>query len=397
MKNGLLVLLFLTTVISPSSAIAAANEDDFHSLIVEHYSFSPPKLSNEERELKSKALDSFWSWVSSDRVTLLPKLREELDRTDNSPFFYYDGSKLLLSLSKETKDKQLAVMAIARSDLSEIQAEDYVRTILRLGTEGIDTVNAAFRVLDYPDFTVVVPAHSLKLGQDYSLILMVLQLPDYLFVEKAIRRLQGEKDRTARKSLLRALWCAATDLGDETIARVASDASAPDEVRKFASGLLDETTEIISLPASTIEKLWREVALSQALRKAGPALFVNRKDKSVSKDQIESIKLFMEALSDSGEETARRMLSDFAKNSDGSFPTEISRYADHLLNDDGKSRPPSLPPSDVASLKSLRRAALSGVTDEALYDFRFITAIIRWSQGNKARQDKDKEIGQPGG
>ena len=398
MRNRVLVLVFLGIFVSLAWGDTAKGEGDFHSLVIKLYSFSPSKLNKEDMQLRSKELDSFWGKVSSDRARLLPNLRQELGEISNPPFFYYDGAKLLLSLSNDKADKQIAVAAIARSDLSDIEPTDYIRTTMRLGADGIDTSSAAFRVLDYPKFKVFVPTHSLTLDQDYSLIFMLYQLHEDVIVEKVINRLRKEKDLTATKSLLRVLWYAATPVADEAIARVAKDSVASDDVRQFSANLSKETEEIAALPLFKIEKLRKQLAFSKALRKAAPIFSSNQKGKSMSKEEIEVFKLFLEALRDSEEEMGKTILKDIAQNRDGTVPNDVSNYAKSLLKGDGKLSPSvhrTLPQDDVADLKKLRQTILSGLNDEVLYDFNAIAVLIRWSQAKTAAQKDGQETDQP--
>ena len=60
------------------------------------YNFKPSKLTDKEQELKMPSLDKFWGKVKSDTIQYLPQLRIELQRDGHNPFFYYDGSGLLL-------------------------------------------------------------------------------------------------------------------------------------------------------------------------------------------------------------------------------------------------------------------------------------------------------------
>ena len=388
MKNRLLFLIFATFFAASVLGNSSVDNTDFHSLVINNYSFLPSKLNKEEREAKSKAMDSFWSIVSADRVKYLPKLREELNRKDNPIFFYYDGAKLLLSLSNEIKDKQLAVASIARTDLSEVQSADYVRTIMKLGAEGIDTSGAAFRILDYPTFTVQAPVHALTLGQNYSLILMLYRLPEQQFLGKSINRLLSEKNITSQKSLLEVLWYSVTPIGDETITKISKDKIIAQEVRDFAVKLLENTNQINAMPASAIEKIRQQINLEQTLLEVGPILAMKNKEKQMSKTQIDTFKRFLKALRESEEKGTMEMLKSFAKNSDRSLPQEISEYAEELIKNKEKSVPlvpRSLSQNDVAELKKVRQNFLISISDEAFEDFTKTTMLIRWAQKNGNR------------
>ena len=101
--SAIIVLTFIT---------ASAFGQNLSSEIDDIYNFQPSKLSDKEQESKFPALDKFWNKVKSDTSHYLPQLRFELRQAGHNPFFYYDGSGLLMSLSETKSDKDLAVQAI---------------------------------------------------------------------------------------------------------------------------------------------------------------------------------------------------------------------------------------------------------------------------------------------
>lgn len=72
----------------------------------------------------------------------LPLLRNELRSAGDFAFFSYDGSKLLLALSKQREDQALALEAIPRADLRGIQHTDYLRTVHWFACNGFDALTA---------------------------------------------------------------------------------------------------------------------------------------------------------------------------------------------------------------------------------------------------------------
>ncbi len=82
------------------------------------YSFAPHELTSQEIEEETRVLDSFWAKAKAQKDTYLPAIRSELARPEARPFFLYDGSLLLLSLSDTGPDRQLSLGAIARCDLA---------------------------------------------------------------------------------------------------------------------------------------------------------------------------------------------------------------------------------------------------------------------------------------
>src|SRR6266513_897069 len=140
---------WLTAGLAIAGPISAS---EFHSKVIELYSFEPHKLKEAEMKAKADQLDRFWTLVKADSENTLPLLRRELEETSNSAFFLYDGSKLLLSLSKDRSDQALALRSIPKADLQGIQHADYLRTVHWFASNGFDTREAAFRILAFPDF-----------------------------------------------------------------------------------------------------------------------------------------------------------------------------------------------------------------------------------------------------
>jgi len=217
------------------AAAAKSQSSPLHKEIIETYSFQPHLLDKEKIAERSAVLDRFWDKAKAQRSVYIAGLRAELAEFSNPPFFLYDGSMLLLSLSDTHEDHTIALTAIAHCDLRDVRREDYFWNVHRLASLGEDTTAAAFHVLDDPSFTVIVPEHALTLGQDFVLVYLLLPTEDRFWLQPAISRLKLEKDQTAQKSLIRLLWYAQDNSADRAIAAFASDSSKPEATRKIAS------------------------------------------------------------------------------------------------------------------------------------------------------------------
>lgn len=217
------------------TALASEPEAALLANVVQLYSFEPHTLKGQEMEAKSAELDRFWAAAKADPQTALPLLRRLLTDSSMSTFFYYDASKLLLSLSTASEDLALAARSIPRADLRGIQPTDYLTTTQWLASKGHNTKAAAFRILADPEFTAFIPQHALKLGQNYSLIYMLFPMEETLFVDDLIGRLDSETSPNSQRSILLALWCAATPGAREALARYASGSG---ESRAYAAELL---------------------------------------------------------------------------------------------------------------------------------------------------------------
>jgi hypothetical protein len=230
------VLLFMLLSFVPGSNA----DDDLHAKIAATYDFAPHNLDEATIEKRSAILDGFWTEVKALGPSGLDLLRSELKRTDNPSFFYYDGAKLLLSLSKSRADKQVALNAIQRSDLRDTARSDYFFTIHSFSMEGLNTAPAALRILGDPQWKTFIPQHALTLGQDYCLIYLLLPLDESQYVEHVIERLDSENELTALRSLMLLLAYTVNPQADSAIIAFADNASKPAQARKYAGDLIKQ-------------------------------------------------------------------------------------------------------------------------------------------------------------
>lgn len=235
-----LILLYTGTVLAGDAGI----QKDFHAEILKTYGFQPHTLSQKEIEAKSNDLDQFWNKVKNRKEQYLPLLRAELQAPSNSSFFYYDCSKLLLSLSENIDDRKIALKAIPKVDLLDVQPNDYLRTIHMLARNELDTSDAALRILDYPQFKVIIPEHALTLDQDFSLIYMLIPTKEEYYLQKLIKRLSVEKNIASQKSIIQMLWYTVTKQGDQAIQKFSEDSSEANESRMWAKELLGRKSKL---------------------------------------------------------------------------------------------------------------------------------------------------------
>jgi hypothetical protein len=254
----LFVALVLPCVASSLALAELTSTADFHSRVVELYSFEPHKLERAEIQAKSGQLDQFWAMVKADPPNNLPLLRQELETPSNPAFFFYDGSKLLLALSSNRADQALALRSIAKTDLRGVDSSDYVRTVHRLASKGFDTREAAFRILALPDFKTFIPQHMLTLGQNYSLICMLFALDEALFVPDLATRLADESNIETQKSVLLALSYAVTPAADAAIKAFANSKDHHTEATTYAKTLMDRRTCLGSSSLSSEQSLREE-------------------------------------------------------------------------------------------------------------------------------------------
>ncbi len=217
------------------------HQASFHDRVIAVYSFLPRTLDNPRLEAKSKELDAFWEEVKRRGPVGLSDLRKELARDDLPVFFNYDGAKLLLSLSKSRQDRVLALAAISKTELRDVQWADYFYTVHSLAMDGLDSSEAALKILGEDKYQVLVPQHALTLNQELCLLYLLMPTDESFYLEKAEKRLFEEKSITAQKSLLGLLGYSVTLRGDAAIARFASDSKQPDEARTYATKIISAT------------------------------------------------------------------------------------------------------------------------------------------------------------
>jgi hypothetical protein len=262
-SNYLGILTFLILSVAPTWCQSKSSADDLHAEIQKVYNFQPHTLSKAEIAQKSTLLDQFWTKAKSQRDVYVPGLRRELADLNNPPFFLFDGSELLRSLSDDPADRKIILSAVAHTDLRDVQLKAYFLLVHSMAAQGEDTTAAAFHIFTEPDFQVFIPQHYLTLGQNYCLIYMLLPTNQDFWLQPAIERLHVENDVTAQKSLLLLLWYVQTSASDKAISEFSTDAGKPEASKAYANELIQRKKSVG--PIKNVEAL----ALSEAsLREA---------------------------------------------------------------------------------------------------------------------------------
>jgi len=204
------------------------------------YNFQPGKLSDKEKETKLPALDRFWDKVKRDTSTYLPLLRFELRTAGHNPFFYYDGSGLLLSLSETKADKELAVSAIAKCNLDDISQKMYVTALNKLAQDGVDVTMAAVRILSDDKFSFFLPQHSMTFNQGYCLTYMLLPQQSTNYIDTLISMFPTVST-TSKKSIITTLWFACSCKGDNFLKSIGANQTVEKEVKEYAKKIMGYT------------------------------------------------------------------------------------------------------------------------------------------------------------
>src|SRR5712671_6869220 len=257
-KKHCLILSFLVLPVAVAGTQATRNTGDLHAEIQSIYNFQPHTLNAAQITQKSALLDQFWTKARSQRDAYTAGLRRELADSSNPPFFFFDGSKLLMSLSDDPADRKIILSAVTHADLRDLQFRDYFLLVQSMAVQGEDTTGAAFHILAQTKFQIFIPLHSLTLAQDYCLIYMLLPTDQNFWIQPAIERLHSENDVTAQKSLLLVLWYAQTPASDKAMVTFSADAVKPQSSRDYAIELVRRNKEGAAKMGATAAKTSEE-------------------------------------------------------------------------------------------------------------------------------------------
>lgn len=215
-KSKLIIIVFflLLPFISNSAEDPAVT---FKSMIKNIYNFDLATLPDEMKSSKSAEMDKFWELVETDTKTYLPLLRKELKTQNYNPFFYYDGTMLLLKLSQTNEDMALAVSVLPNAKYCDVNQYQCFIALHWIGCQGINTYPAIKPMIDTPSFSVFISEHSLTLDQDYSVLYCLLPIDEKYYLDDLIVRLKTEKDPIICKTLLTAIAYSVTQKGQDAI------------------------------------------------------------------------------------------------------------------------------------------------------------------------------------
>jgi hypothetical protein len=230
------LLLSLTILVFSSSQQLVAQS--FHDEVQATYNFTPRKLSKDEQKALFPKLDTFFAKVIQHKELYLEPLRNELKRSDNNPYFYYDGGILLMEISKEKEDLQLVANALVKTDLRDLSHELYLRHLLRLSLSDINVINPALHILDDPTFRVFIAQHALELNQAECLKFILPRYEASAYVPQLIEKYPTIDSLSNKMFLVELLFYSSSCPADDFLLKIKDDAHQPGEVRKFAADLL---------------------------------------------------------------------------------------------------------------------------------------------------------------
>ena len=251
-------LVFLSFITTFGFGQSLTNEID------DIYNFSPGKLTDKEQALKMPSLDKFWEKIKSDTSKYLPELRLELAGNGHNPYFYYDGSGLLLSLANNKADKAIAIESISKCDIRDISQQIFVMTLNHLANEGLDVTKAAIKILDADKYSFFIAQHALIFTREYCLAYMLLPQQNESYIDSLIGNFTRVKPES-QKAIITTLWLAYSCKGDIFLKSIAGDKTLAKEVRGLANKIMenvklskDEQAYIKTLNIDQLENLRTE-------------------------------------------------------------------------------------------------------------------------------------------
>ena len=204
------------------------------------YNFYPSKLSDKEKESKMPLLNKFWAKIKTDTLKYLPELRKELSLNGHNPYFYYDGSGLLLSLTKSKADKEIAIEAISKCDLEDISPKIFTQTLNYLANDGLNVTKPAVKILANEKYSFFIPQHAMTFNQGYCLTYTLVPQNDKSYIDTLITLFKTVKPGS-QKSIITTLWFEYSCKGDTFLKTLSNDNSVDKEVRNYAKKILGYT------------------------------------------------------------------------------------------------------------------------------------------------------------
>ncbi len=238
LRFAIIALLTYNSTTYASSPVEEASRD-----IVSTYAFDPKVMSFDEQAKRAPELSELWGRFQKAPDSYRIALRTLLSKKGGTEMLYCDGGMLFLHKTTLQSDKALGLKSIAECSLAEIQYTPYFYTMHKEALEGTDVLDLQFRMLSKPKYQVFIPQHALTLGQDYSFLYPLLVQDEHRYVSRIIEKFGKEKNPTAQKTLLRALYYAATPETEEALHSIAIDKRLSPEIQKQAKVIFERIDE----------------------------------------------------------------------------------------------------------------------------------------------------------
>lgn len=206
----LLSLIFVAAISCVSYAQNKSSCAEFQKLIGETYNFKPSKLTADERQAKSVALDAVWEKVKTNQKELLPCLRATIEAPKADKFFNFDASNLLIRYDRTDEAKKILIKAYAEVDFADVNLQYWMRNVARLGFEGFDTSAAGESWLNYSNAQYSSSQHGALVVSQGDGALIIYGSMDEKIATPALAKIAAQENNPAREIAVRGLLDQAT-------------------------------------------------------------------------------------------------------------------------------------------------------------------------------------------
>ena len=211
----------------------------FNTEIDRVFDFYPHKMTAEEQEAVYPKLDTLFDTVENDKEKYLPLLREELKSVNHNPYFYFDGGILLLLISKEKQDFQIAADALTKCDIKDLPYKVYLERLLYLSLNGADVIDASFVILNDTAFQVYIPQHALLLNYGEALQFILPRYQSDLYIDKLISEFEQIPTVEKKLSCIALFVYANNCKADKYLEKLRDDLTQSEKIRVAAKKTLE--------------------------------------------------------------------------------------------------------------------------------------------------------------
>lgn len=317
----LLILAFPLSFYGQTNCTAIADAER------KSYGFRPSKLSDKEREQKSAALDTFWNLVKRSGPTGAACLQTLVQKQQDG-FAVYDEAALLHSVDHSADSSAIVAQAIARADLSDVVAADYIRLALVLAREGADIEPIAHNYLNSKaDVTQYLVRHGgYKLDRTAGAILLYGVLPTDK-IDEALSKEVNSEFAEARNSAVMVWSLNLTERSFKGLAGLGTMSGYSDEARRAVHHVLTPFEVRVTTPKYTREQMLAKIAKFPEVE-MDPAEEFEREDKALDNSVYATLTAAdVETL----RESRRKFITGVSNEAVEGY-AEMSRVLLHLIN-----------------------------------------------------------------
>ena len=240
---AVLLLMANSCAQGPRNEVKVDHRDlctEFEKLVDETYNFKPSKLTDAERDAKSKKMDIVWKTVKDDQKSFLPCLRAAIASRPENAFFRFDASGLLIQYDQSVEAKKTLIQAYSEVDFADIDLRYWMPSIAKFGYEGLDTSAAAEAWLRYPDPGYYLPQHgTLKIDKETGAVIAYGSM-DEAIATPALAKIATRADHPGRETAVRLLMQQATTESFTELKKVDASGLSP--------GTTTELKTLLTLP-----------------------------------------------------------------------------------------------------------------------------------------------------